>query len=710
MEQMLEALRCVPSRRSVKFTAGPHARHFIAFDAAVSKEERILLYMELFAFAKSLVDRDILPDFPFAAYLPEELVGIRVVSDPRHPAYGQAGLYANRPIPSGTIVAPYAGIIEIFTTSCNSRTYTMGFGSLSDDYALDAEFCGNCGRFANDPRGVEGQTANLSAESKYSNRGESFTALVARRLIQEGEEILMSYGKAHSLSASPWVGVRGDALMRPRFGGTVPFPMLKHCAQPVTANGTAVTVDDEEEASFQVMWECTQCAAWSPCHSPAMVRIDYCVVCHSPKLSGAKLVALLSSQPVTVDTLKAAAGVASPCPVEDTPIPSPAEVGKVDGRVRQRVTGRPSNGPTSASPSCIIPPSPGPSTTSHQWPPLYSSMRVDWPMNVPFLPWQVWDTAVPATALGKHSKFDSSEHIFLYHVGCEGSDGSSSEEGDRSGEFMPSGEHNSRRRANNRPERSTRPGRWEKRVRQETSTDGGALVSAQSPTVSPSSSSVLHVPTGTSPPCPSLQRVLSLRCSVERFLLLLPHLSEATLLESVRQSLRSMSCRPFTGRSFEAGEVISYVGGCVRRSGDSRVRPDGSPLAIPMKYLIPASTRRRICEGQWNGSGCEGQSTAATNTQESARHFLHRLSGLTFVVTNEMMFCPCLALLTTEEEKNLGTASDAAMTTTSRTLQMLMDACNATLTLSMDSLGCPYVALVATRHIDAFAALLARTQ
>ncbi|PWV02360.1 hypothetical protein C4B63_2g79 [Trypanosoma cruzi] len=221
-----QSLRCAPARRSLKFHAGAHAQHFILFDPSISKHDRMILYMELFAFIQHFIDTEAIPHFRPSRYLPEEYVELRVLTDPRHPAYGQIGLFAKNTIPANTVVTPYSGYIEIFSTSCSSRTYTMGFGSFGDEYALDAEFVGNYGRFANDPRGVEGLVANLTAESRFTPRGEAYTALVSRRIINKGEEILMSYGKAHSLTPSPWVGLKGELLTRQRAGGIVPFPQL----------------------------------------------------------------------------------------------------------------------------------------------------------------------------------------------------------------------------------------------------------------------------------------------------------------------------------------------------------------------------------------------------------------------------------------------------------------------------------------------------
>lgn len=451
---VLDGLQCTPSRRSVKFGNAAHARHFLAFDTAVSRDERLLLFMELFVFRSSLVDRAVLPDFRLAAYTPEDLLEVRVITDPRHPAYGQAGLFAKSIIPSNTVVTPYAGFIEVFATSCNSRTYTMGFGALGDDYALDAEFVGNYGRFANDPRGVGTLQPNLSAENRFSSRGESFTALVSRRQISAGEEILMSYGKAHRLSATPWTNVQGEPVTRPRLGGVIPFPSfhtrggdedaLSPPAAPqpnedpsralsvaAAAGGeahVAVTVGEKTTAPGPVrasasparssqgaeeplaeppatprsldvandlLWECTQCGMWSLAEASTADAPRRCCACGIPKLSGARLLSLLSSPSIAEASLLAGRGV------EKVSAPRQAPMAAA---TRKSTTPPLSPVPLSTSSSA--------STSSG----AFTSEHAAWPMNVPFLPWQVWDAAVPLSVLAKHSRFETQTHMFLYAV------------------------------------------------------------------------------------------------------------------------------------------------------------------------------------------------------------------------------------------------------------------------------------------------------
>lgn len=425
----------------------------------------MVFLLQLFALYPELVDRSLLDSFEVATYIPEELVEVRVVTDVRHPAYGQAGLYAKRTIPGNTIVTPYAGFIEIFNTSCNSRTYTMGFGSANDDYALDAEFAGNFGRYANDPRGVEGLNANLGAESRFNARGESFTALVARRQIYEGEEILMSYGKAHSLSSSAWMNEQGRPLARPRRGGVLPCPQI---AAPTTTDGRSSS-HSPAPAAYRLMWECSQCGKWNECE-PTMHDISYCAGCGTPKLSGVKMVHMLHCPSATdeekggdgrssLDATTAAAPMgganhdrrpddtgdehaldnsnissnSSSGGKELTSVGAAAGVSEAphdtegddqsahsaanrceaaDSRIMANHTVPHANKSNSSNDNNNNNNNTSNNTSSLQ----YSSVRVDWPLNVPFVPWQIWDPAVPFSALTKNSRFDTHEHVFLYNV------------------------------------------------------------------------------------------------------------------------------------------------------------------------------------------------------------------------------------------------------------------------------------------------------
>ncbi|KPA86209.1 hypothetical protein ABB37_00449 [Leptomonas pyrrhocoris] len=892
---VLRGLRCSPSRRAVKFTADAHSRHFLAFDTSISRETRLVLFMEVFVFRHLLVDAAVVPAFQVATYTPEELLEVRVVTDPRHPAYGQAGLYAKSPIPYNAIVTPYSGFIEVFATSCNSRTYTMGFGSIGDDYALDAEFVGNYGRYANDPRGVGTLQANLSAENRFNSRGESYTALVARRQISAGEEILMSYGKAHRLSATPWVTMQGEPMMRPRVGGVVPFPAfrtveaavcsrvrdgdrddvtarlssttdagpstrieakrrsddsstVRATASPASSshlstnvsgltaavapesntaytNETADALADTASSpplpsvAYDLLWECPQCGMWTLCEASVADMPLPCSACGTPKLSGARLISLLSSPAITQRALLQEVGPlrTSRSPPQDRKTPPCSSTSPL-----------PPSSPSSAASSF---------TSSS---PPFSSEHTDWPMNVPFLPWQVWDAAVPMSVLAKHSRFDTQEHVFIYTVdtgldeekkkrGRDNATGAAAEQRehgkqrtetppnvteDELSEHSDSGrEKKSRVDADSAPSvartkfhlqasqadpirsRSRRNGvgrhggachrliRGELWARQgdvdpadlarlnRGLTPAVTLISAPASEDSTLSAHVFS-PFSLSPrqlqqsthtrldaaevkeslddftkhgseveatlAKSPLSLLMSPTQEVDRLIVLRRAASVGTTsaavsadtddvafspqLASMRRRLQCMTRRLFTGKAFQPGEVVSYVGGLVRRRGDSRCRVSDSCLEIPLRFFLPPTLRER-CRVP-TGAVAPTHGATATQTVEKCssegitlQRFCQRIDGFSLVVTNEFMYCPCVVW---EEEAQedvspLGNTRDDGrhrfrMTGAEDDVESALSACNVALVLTLDSLGCPYACAVATKAIRAFEPLLARAQ
>ncbi|KAG5466818.1 hypothetical protein LSCM1_00995 [Leishmania martiniquensis] len=862
---VLGGLQCTPSRRSLKFAAGWHARQFLAFDTAISRDDRLLFFMELFAFRQHLVDRCVLPHFKPATYAPEEVLEVRVITDPRHPAYGQAGLFAKSTIPSNTIVTPYSGFIEVFGTSCNSRTYTMGFGAFGDDYALDAEFVGNYGRFANDPRGVGTLQANVSAENRFNSRGESFTALVSRRQISAGEEILMSYGKAHRLSAAPWMNIQGEPIMRPRLGGVIPFPSFRTefvstvaaateahpllatsaprrsadgaeeegssawkeacpaagvtsashpCSSLTYADGSSAPAtdlgcavprasDQQQELSpscpdvaNDLLWECTQCGMWSICEASTAYTPLRCLACATPKLSGARLVSLLSSPGITQAALLAEAGLHPQGPsAAITPTPTQAQA------------------------------SPAPFTSSAS----FRSEHVDWPMNVPFLPWQVWDAAVPLTVLGKHSRFETQGHLFVYTVDtglsrekrCRSAHDTNAMESGAAAQkppgppdagqsldacpskasHVPSPSHDAgdaspavvrahrrlpltaenptdrrRRRSDHGNSRSKRSALWERQGDLDAEelalfTPGiTALPLLSSPASAPSSvyspasaasRTQLHVlerassaigehvaaaggdsssaraggvaaaaPEGTSVSVamvltqPPLSYLLTTTQEVDRLVVLHRGAANVPLaaveasyspqIALLRRRLQCMTRRLFTGKSFQPGDVVSYIGGLVRLRGDGRCRASNSCLEIPFRFFLPQRLRLRCGRDAFAMRSGDGQCDAAEDAALQA--FCDRIDRLSLAVTNEFMYCPCLVSEAKAAEAGAAVAtlevsgSSSDPVGSEDEVDDALASCNVALVLTLDALGSPFACAVAIKPIGAFEPLLARVQ
>lgn len=609
---------CTPSRKPIKFNSSSFSRHSLYFDSVLSRHERLVVFAEIFVCASSLQDKTVLSHYVPPQYAPEEYLELRIVSDHLHPAYGQLGLYAKKTIPSNTIVTSYAGFIEVFGASCNSRTYTMGFGNIGDDFALDAEFAGNYGRFANDPRGVVGQCPNLFAENRLNSRGESFTALVTRRLIPEGEEILMDYGKAHSLNSSPWNDLLGRTVLRFRLGGMIP---------------TLSSLNNVRDETFHLFWECPQCGMWSlgrECRN----KVESCLRCGSPQVAGCPHVAVL-----TTGTSQRKDMANETRPYNVLPQAKDDKCAFLENRGK----------------------------------------RVEWPMNVPFLPWQVWDPTVPMSTVLKYSRFDSQEHLFLYTVTF--SLASDEEKNDES--EMVENEIN----RTNRGKRARVSSMWERRElsgesapsytsrgSEEESSTGATVVEMLDG--QRELSSFFHYPL-------SYISLLDTCTQIDRFLA--PKTMDKVGVQRVEGALLQMRKRLYTGKEFKPGDLVGYVGGIIRHVSDPRPRPDHSPLAIPLYHFLP--WKFELLQTELNSE--------ETPLYRAKLDLLKRFSDLVLIVTNEMMYCPCIAC----EEKVVGKENAFAV---------LLESTNVAFTLTVDPLGCPFVACIATSHLNAFEPLLAR--
>lgn len=710
---------CAPSRKPLKFSCGSFTRHSLCFDSAISREDRHVIFLEIFVCSDALLPESSgFAAYPRPRYSPDEYVELRVATDHRHPVYGQMGLYAKKTIPSNTVVTSYSGFLEVFGSSCNSRTYTMGFGTVGDDFALDAEFAGNYGRFANDPRGVFGLSANLIAENRFNARGEAFTALVSRRQIMEGEEILMSYGKAHSLGSSPWTNVEGQPVVRSRCSGMIPFPGVENSMKALCRRNSSEA--RQKLFSYDLAWECPQCGAWSLWRSKGSA-LSRCETCHTPKSTGCPLVALMESP-----LLAKKQELSNESPLNPSFLAPPL--------TRERNTRRKNND----TPRMDKIPSTSELVRASS---CYLSTKVKWPLSMPFLPWQVWDPTVPIATVLKHSRFESQEHLFLYRVTPSLAATEENIEDVRGDDFVVEVKEEDnplKIKRGRKRERHPSEKMWE-RCELGSTNRGNILSESRAPlsehplvqiskeetgkisdsvgfSVSlclPSSSSLIlssYLWT-TSSFDPSSQ--------INRFLLVkqIPYGCPEPHLESAKESLLQIRCRLYTGRSFSCGELVGYVGGVIRNIGDPRCRPDNSPLEIPMKYFLPWRSDPQFCNA---ASGCGTTEPKVISNEHNLfkvkQDLLSRLSRLSLVVTNEMMYCPCLAV----DDDNFYHMSSSFSTDVGdpeKSPKKIMKEVfprreqlrggNVTFILTIDSLGCPFVACVATTRLSAFEPLLA---
>lgn len=152
-------------------------------------------------------------------------VKITPISDPAHPACGQAGLFAARALPAAALVLPYLGEVHGAASAEHAASdYDLwldrGSGGIDDDggdddgVAVDASARGNEARFVNDYRGVPGARRPNAEfvevwDARTGERGMAVFVLPAGKRdkekgkggknkgggIAKGEEILVSYGK-----------------------------------------------------------------------------------------------------------------------------------------------------------------------------------------------------------------------------------------------------------------------------------------------------------------------------------------------------------------------------------------------------------------------------------------------------------------------------------------------------------------------------------
>lgn len=151
------------------------------------------------------------------------LVKITSITDPKHPANGQAGLFAVRDLKPGSFILEYLGVIHASPPSSEDEGEGEGEGEKKGDphahsdydlsldrylnLAIDAAKVGNEARFINDYRGIADRPSAEfreiwhPARERTGERGMGVWVLPVGKSgngkggIRKGEEILVSYGK-----------------------------------------------------------------------------------------------------------------------------------------------------------------------------------------------------------------------------------------------------------------------------------------------------------------------------------------------------------------------------------------------------------------------------------------------------------------------------------------------------------------------------------
>ncbi|TLS23911.1 hypothetical protein PpBr36_08203 [Pyricularia pennisetigena] len=137
------------------------------------------------------------PSFPRG---PNPAVEIRPITDPRHPAHGQAGLFATRRLEPGSLILPYLGEIHPGAATATRDDQDEEYDYSKSDYdlwlsrdadvAVDAARCGNEARFVNDYRSVPGaERANAEFREVWDPRWRYRAAAAAAASAAAGGDV-----------------------------------------------------------------------------------------------------------------------------------------------------------------------------------------------------------------------------------------------------------------------------------------------------------------------------------------------------------------------------------------------------------------------------------------------------------------------------------------------------------------------------------------
>ena len=118
-------------------------------------------------------------------------VVIKRLTDPKHPAFNQNGLFALRDLDARSYILDYRGLIS--ANSSQTSDYVLTF---DESLGIDAEFQGNEARCINDYRGTGQKRPNAEFDHYFDqNKVLHMGVWVLHEKIPKGHEILVSYGK-----------------------------------------------------------------------------------------------------------------------------------------------------------------------------------------------------------------------------------------------------------------------------------------------------------------------------------------------------------------------------------------------------------------------------------------------------------------------------------------------------------------------------------
>jgi hypothetical protein len=122
-----------------------------------------------------------------------KLIKIKKISDPKHPANGQFGLFANQKLPAKSHVIDYVGYVHPNRESDPSSDYDISLDSALG-IGIDAQRWGCEARMINDYRGINA-TNNVIFDNRMVGKELRIAVFVGPKDVNKGEELCINYGK-----------------------------------------------------------------------------------------------------------------------------------------------------------------------------------------------------------------------------------------------------------------------------------------------------------------------------------------------------------------------------------------------------------------------------------------------------------------------------------------------------------------------------------
>lgn len=122
-----------------------------------------------------------------------KLVKIKKITDPKHPAYNQYGLFAAKKIPPRTHLLDYLGYVHTAAESDESSNYDIVLDK-DTGIAIDAQRCGCEARMVNDYRGIC-ERPNVQFDDRYVGDELRIAIFTMSEPISAGTELCINYGK-----------------------------------------------------------------------------------------------------------------------------------------------------------------------------------------------------------------------------------------------------------------------------------------------------------------------------------------------------------------------------------------------------------------------------------------------------------------------------------------------------------------------------------